>query len=88
MGFAMVRSTTTVRSPFSVTGLAMGLAAVPTTTTVPVTVLCNGPDKGLGRGVTRDESSVFRPLETGLARGFATFRHGAKRDYSSGCSSL
>ena len=50
----------------------MGLAAVPTTTTVPVTVLCNGPDKGLGRGVTRDESSVFRPPEAGLARGFAT----------------
>ena len=65
-----------LRSQFSVTGLARALAAVPTATTVPVTVLCNesgksrpvavlcsGPDQGLGRGVTRDESSVFRPLE-------------------------
>ena len=77
-----------LRSQISVTGLARALAAVPAATTVPVTVLCNesgksrpvavlcsGPDQGLGRGVTRDESSVFRPLETawqGASPHFAT----------------
>ena len=61
-GLARVAARARLATTVSVCGpLRQGQATERLGLAAPVAVLCSGPGKGLGRGVTRDCSSGFRP---------------------------